>query len=97
MKAVFISYDQAHYDNILKILDRTSNRGFTGWEYTQGRGTKTGEPHYGSHAWPSVNGSIMTMVEDEKVDSLLNELKKLDDLRPALGLRAFVMNIEKAI
>ena len=97
MKAVFISFDQAHYESIVKILDRTSNRGFSGWENIQGRGTRTGEPHYGSHAWPSINGAIMTMVNDEKVDSLLRELRKLDDLRPALGLRAFVMNVEQSI
>ena len=97
MKEVFISFDLAHYDNIVKILDRTSNRGFTAWENIQGRGSKTGEPHYGSHAWPGSNGAIMSMVNDERVASLLRELKKLDELRPALGLRAFVMNVEDCI
>ena len=39
----------------------------------------------------------MSMVNDERVASLLRELKKLDELRPALGLRAFVMNVEDCI
>lgn len=97
MKAIFISFDTAHYENILQILDRNSQRGFTAWESVQGRGSKTGEPHYGSHAWPSTNSSIMTMVEDSRVDRLLAALRALDESKPALGLRAFVMNVENTI
>jgi hypothetical protein len=63
----------------------------------QGRGSKTGEPHYGSHAWPSTNSSIIAMVDDERVPRVLAALKALDDAKPALGLRAFVMNVEQAI
>ena len=50
MKAVFISFDQAHKDDVIRILDKYLIRGFTLWEGTQGRGTEGGEPHYGSHA-----------------------------------------------
>lgn len=97
MKAVFITFDQAHYEAILQILDRNSMRGFTYWENVQGRGSKTGEPHYGSHAWPSTNSSIMTIVEDEKAPKLLELLRTLDKSKEALGLRAFVMNVEDTI
>lgn len=97
MKAVFITFDQAHYEAILQILDRNSMRGFTYWENVQGRGSKTGEPHYGSHAWPSTNSSIMTIVEDEKAPKLLELLRNLDKTKEALGLRAFVMNVEDTI
>lgn len=97
MKALFITFDQAHQEAILQILDRNSQRGFTFWENIQGRGSKTGEPHYGSHAWPSTNSSIMTMVEDEKVERILAALHALDKSKEALGLRAFVMNVEKSI
>lgn len=97
MKAVFISFDQAHYDAIMQLLDRNSQRGFTYWENVQGRGSKNGEPHYGSHAWPSTNSSIMAMVEDEKLDRLLDALHALDKSKEALGLRAFVMNVERSI
>lgn len=97
MKAIFITFDQAHFEMIMQILDRNSQRGFTFWENVQGRGSKTGEPHYGNHAWPSTNSSIMTMVEDSRVDRLLEALQALDQSKPALGLRAFVMNVEKSI
>ena len=50
MKAVFIPFNQAYRERLIVMLDKMNIRGFTLWENVQGRGTKTGEPHYGSHA-----------------------------------------------
>ena len=97
MKSVFITFDQAFYERIIKLLDRLNCRGFTYLDRVQGRGSKTGEPHFGTHAWPSMNSSIITIVEDSKVDPLLEELHKMDKQTEQLGLRAFVWNIEKSI
>ena len=97
MKAIFISFNQAHYEMILSITDRNNIRGFTYWEEVQGRGSKNGEPHYGSHAWPTLNSAILAMVPDEKVDPFLDLLHKMDLQTEAQGLRAFVWNIEKSI
>lgn len=97
MKTVFITFDQAYYERILNILDRQNCRGFTYFEQVQGRGSKTGEPHYGSHAWPSMCSAIITIVQDERVDGLLEVLHKLDKATEQLGLRAFVWNIENSI
>lgn len=97
MKAIFISFDQAHYERIIDLLERNNCRGFTSWQQVMGRGSRTGEPHYGSHAWPSMASAIMTIVEDSRVDNVLSRLKAIDDERPKLGLRAFVWNIEKTI
>lgn len=97
MKSVFIAFDQAHYEKIVDILTRGNCRGYTFFENVQGRGSKTGEPHYGSHAWPGLANAIITVVEDQQVDPLLEKLRALDEDRPKLGLRAFVWNIEKSI
>lgn len=97
MKAIFISFNQAYYEMIISIMDRNNLRGFTYLEEIQGRGSKTGDPHYGSHAWPTLNSAMLTMVEDEKVDSFLDLLHKMDEQTEALGLRAFSWNIEKSI
>ena len=97
MKAVMIILDQAHYDEIIENLSSLNIRGFTSWKEVHGRGSKNGIPHYGSHAWPSVNNAILTMVEDDRVPLLLNYLKELDNESPNLGLRAFVWSIEQAI
>ena len=97
MKAIFISFNQAYSEMILSIMDRNNIRGFTYWEEVQGRGSKNGEPHYGSHAWPTLNSAILAMVPDEKVDPFLDLLHKMDLQTEAQGLRAFVWNIEKSI
>lgn len=97
MKSVFIAYDQAFQERIMAILDRMNCRGFSMFKDVQGRGSKTGEPHYGSHAWPSMCSAILTMVPDERVDSLLDALHAIDVETEMLGLRAFVWNVEKSI
>ncbi|MBR0045848.1 MAG: hypothetical protein IJP75_03060 [Bacteroidaceae bacterium] len=97
MKTVFIAYDQAHQENVIEALNDTNVRGYTFFEQVGGRGTKGGDPHLGSHAWPSMNSSILTVVEDEQVQPLLKRLQKLDDDNPMLGLRAFVWAVEQSI
>ncbi len=97
MKTIFISFDQAHYENIVNLLDKLTCRGFTAWEQVVGRGSNGGEPHYGSHAWPSLSSAMMVVADDNKVSPLLDGLKELDSARPRLGLRAFVWNVESAI
>lgn len=92
-----ITFDQAYNERIVELLDRLNCRGFTRWEQVQGRGTKKGEPHYGSHAWPSMCSAIMTMVDDHKVQPLLDKLHEMDQETEMLGLRAFVWNVEQSI
>lgn len=97
MKSVLITFDQAHYERIMSTLDHMNCRGFSYLEKLQGRGSKTGDPHFGSHAWPSMCSAIITIVEDDKVDLLLDALHKIDLQSEMLGLRAFVTNVEKSI
>lgn len=97
MKSVLIIFDQAFFERIMGVLDRMNCRGFSYLPQVQGRGSKTGEPHYGSHAWPSMCSAIITVVEDSKVDPLLEVLHIMDKETEQLGLRAFVWNIEKTI
>lgn len=97
MKSILITFDQAHYPEIVTTLEKLGCRGFTAWEQVQGRGSVNGEPHYGSHAWPSMASAIITIVADEKVKGVLERLKALDEASPKLGLRAFVWNVEDCI
>lgn len=97
MKAIFISYDQAFHERLIETLTHLNCRGYTRIEQVQGRGSKTGDPHLGSHAWPAMCSAILTIVEDEKVDKVLEALHEMDKQTEQLGLRAFVWNIEKTI
>ena len=97
MKSIFIAFDQAHRERIIEMLERNNCRGFTAWEQVQGRGSKDGEPHYGSHAWPSMASAIITMVEDSRAQAVLDKLREIDLERPKLGLRAFLWDIQQSI
>ncbi|GHT24662.1 hypothetical protein AGMMS4957_18090 [Bacteroidia bacterium] len=97
MKAVFITYNQAFKDELITILDRMSQRGFTMWEEVQGRGSQKGEPHYGDHAWPTMNGAILAIMEDAKVAPLLERIHTLDKGFERQGLHAFVWAVEGGV
>lgn len=97
LKTVFIAYNQAYHELILRLLSRQGLRGYTSWERAQGRGTTTGEPHIGSHAWPTMNSAMLVVVPAIRVPALLEGLKALDDATPEQGLRAFVWSVEAAI
>jgi hypothetical protein len=94
MKAVFISFYQAFYDELIEIFDNLEIRGYTYWDIVKGRGSFDGEPHYGTHTWPTMNGAILTFIEDNKLQPLMDEIKRLDDSAPQQGIRAFVMPAE---
>jgi nitrogen regulatory protein PII len=97
MKSIFIAFDQAYYDQVVSILSTNHVRGFTGWESVIGKGSKTGEPHFGTHAWPALNSAIITVVDDEKVKPILEQLRELNATSELMGIRAFVWNIEDGI
>ena len=96
MKGIFLAYDQAYNMEIADAMEEIGVRGFTMWQDIAGRGSETGEPHLGNHAWPTMNNAILTFVPDEKVDDILEMVRAKDEDTPALGLRAFVWNIEKS-
>lgn len=97
MKAIFIAYNQAYGEEIVELLDEFGQRGFTQWMDIQGRGGEQGDPHYGSHAWPTQNFAILTVVPDEKAPELMDALKEKDGKYPDLGLRAFLWNVEQMV
>lgn len=97
MKSVFIAYDQALHDLVIEALNSSLCKGYTLLPQAAGRGSVTGEPHLGSHAWPSTNSAILTVCDDEKVQPLLNRLHNIDVENPLLGLRAFVWAVEQSI
>ncbi|PVZ08393.1 MULTISPECIES: PG0541 family transporter-associated protein [Bacteroidales] len=97
LKMIFITYNQAYHEIILRLLSRFNLRGNTYWETVRGTGSNTGEPHLGNHAWPTLNGALMVACPAEKVEAVLSSLRTIDEATPNQGLRAFVWNIEQTI
>ena len=97
MKAIMIIYNQAHTEKVEYLLDKLGIKGYSLWENVQGRGTNTGVPHLGTQAWPEINKSVLTIVEDGVVDKVLETVKKIDDINNEVGIRAFVWDILQTI
>lgn len=97
MKAVMIIYNQANTEKIEYMLDRLGIKGYSLWENVQGRGTSTGVPHLGTHAWPEINKCVLAVVEDGIVESVLEKIKKIDAINEDVGIRAFVWEVLKTV
>jgi nitrogen regulatory protein PII len=97
MKAIMIIYNQAHTEKVEYMLDKLGITGYTLWENVKGRGTSTGVPHLGTHAWPEINKSLLTIVDDNSVEQILNTVRKIDDISDEVGIRAFVWDILKMV
>ena len=97
MKAIFIAYNQAYNQEIVQLLEGLGQRGYTVWEEIGGRGSETGQPHLGSHAWPTQNHALLSVVKDDLVAPIMQHLRDTDAASPDLGLRAFVLPVEDAI
>ena len=97
MKAIFIVYTKAHTEKVEYMLDRLEVRGFTQWPEIYGRGSVDGDPHMGTHTWPESNTATLTIVEDDKVDIILEKVEKLNAVNEEVGIRAFVWDILKTV
>lgn len=97
MKSVFITYNQAFTERVEYMLDRLNIKGFTQWVDVKGRGSVNGDPHLGTHTWPEINNALIAIVDDDKVDILLEKVQKLNAVNEEVGIRAFVWNIEKTV
>ncbi len=95
MKAVFISYNQALTERLEYLFQQLQIKGYTKFPLTYGCGSNGGEPRLASHAWPEMNSSVLTIVEEEKVPLILKYVEKLDHVNLQNGIRAFVWNIEQ--
>lgn len=97
MKAIFLSFNQAHYDDITELLPHQGQKGFTSWEDVSGCGSRGGLPHLGTHAYPTLNSAIFISCEDHHLKPLMDALHELDSQSENLGLRAFYWTIEGTI
>ena len=97
MKAVLVVFNQAFTERIEYLLDRLEIRGYTWWNDVRGRGTETGEPRMGTHTWPELNSAALVIIPDEKVESLLDGVRKLDNVNKEVGVRAFAWDILQTV
>jgi len=92
-----IIYNQAHTEKVEYLMDKLGIKGYSLWENVQGRGSENGVPHLGTHAWPEINKSVLAIVDDGLVDTVLANVKKIDEVNTEVGIRAFVWDVLKMV
>ena len=97
MKSVMIVFNQANTERVEYMLDVLGIRGWSFFEQVQGQGSVNGDPRRGTHAWPEMNSAVITVVEDDKVPTLLESVQKLDARNPEVGVKAFSWKIEEMV
>ncbi|MBW6490110.1 MAG: hypothetical protein K0B15_02835 [Lentimicrobium sp.] len=97
MKAVFIVFNQAHTERVEYILDQLEIKGFSWWNEVKGRGSETGEPRMGTHTWPEMNSALMTVIPENKVEPVLEKVRKINLINTEVGIRAFVWDILQSV
>jgi len=93
MKSVLIVFNQAFTERVEYMFDRLEIRGYSWWDNVKGRGSETGNPRMGTHIWPEMNSAALVVIPDEKVESLLENIKKLDLVNEEVGVKAFVWDV----
>jgi hypothetical protein len=97
MKAVFVAYNQAYNQEIADLLEKMGQRGYTVWTEVGGRGSVDGEPHLGSHAWPTQNHALLSVMEDAQAAAVLVRLREMDAANAQLGLRAYILPVDATL
>jgi len=97
MKAVLIVYNHGITEEIEEALENLHIRGFTRFLNVHGQGTEKGEPHLGTHIWPSQNAVVLTVIDDKLVDPLLESVRAINREAEEQGIHAYVFAIEKMV
>ena len=95
MNALFIAYNEALHEEVIEQLKLTMLKGYTAWHSITGAGSRSGDPHLGSHAWPTMNSAILVFAEDDKAKELKRRVELVDIENPSLGLRVFSWKIDE--
>lgn len=96
MKAILIIFNKVVIDQILSILENNNIKAYTIWETVKGKGL-IGDPHMGTHTWPELNSVILTIVNDDKVNSTLKDIETLDKQKPSIGIKAYVFDVVNGV
>lgn len=97
MKAVMIVYNHGITEEVDEALQSLNIKGFTRFLNVHGQGSQKGEPHLGTHIWPSQNAVVLTVIKDELVDPLLEKVKEINKEAEEQGIHAFVFPVVQMV
>ncbi len=100
MKLVLLVYNFIYDDPIRAIIERVKVPGFT--EVPHVFGTGESGKRFGTHAFPGHDTMIFTVIPDEQLDQVLDELARFkagltDRAKRHGGVKAFVLPVEQMV
>jgi nitrogen regulatory protein PII len=93
MKMILIAYNQALDDEVMGALEECCLENYTKWTEVLGKGSSSG-PHLATHVWPKANNVLAVAADDESVEPILEQVKKLRAELGHEGIKAFVLPVE---
>jgi len=88
---IIIVYDRAIDEELMDVLEELNVDYYTKWPDILGVGRH--DPHLGNDVWPGMNNAVMAVVDGEKREKLLENVKSLQASFSSVGLRAFVVPV----
>jgi nitrogen regulatory protein PII len=100
MKLVLIVFNFIYDEPIREIIEQLKLPGFT--EVPKVFGTGESGKRFGTHSFPGHDTMLLTVVPEEQMSSLLEELAKFkqglaDRSKRHGGIKAFVLPVEQAV
>lgn len=92
MLMLFIVYSNAIDEEMVDLVKKYSD-GYTKFRDVQGEGH--GEPHLGTHVWPSINNCMMVVIENKNEKALITELDVLENKFSGIGIKVFTTTMKK--
>lgn len=93
MKIVMIAYNNAVDGDMMDVLQQIGISGYTKWTDVMGSG-RGGGPHLMSHVWYKGNNVIMTCVEDNQAQALMERVREMRRTLGSAGIKAFSMPVD---
>ena len=93
---IFLSYKQILNDEIMEIFKNLNISSYTKWPEVQNK-CDTSKPRMGSHIWPGLNTAIMMPLDGNKIATLMEKIKELNDTIEHEKIKAFIMPIEETL
>lgn len=92
MLMLFIIYSNAVDEEMVELVKNHSD-GYTKFRGVQGEGH--GEPHLGSHVWPSINNCMMVVIDNKNEKALVSDLHELENKFSGIGIKVFTTTMKK--
>ncbi|MFW6134407.1 MAG: PG0541 family transporter-associated protein [Elusimicrobiota bacterium] len=96
MKFLLIIYNAAVESQIIECMKECEIKTYTKFPGLHGVGTHS-DPHLDTHVWPGVNNAFLIALDEQKINPLVEKVKKFKQEQLQEGVKAFVLPLERVI